>query len=154
MEDLGTNPTTPLDHRSTLQSSLGSTPRSSQALPQPPTPAHESPDRFNSWETIGKHQEFYDEKDFLYPSCNLTSEKLKNRKEDDVVIFDYSLNGTDGNPEVEGGGPSARCLSKEDDIFFLVPKDKLIGSKQFNQIINPTKEPQPIRLRGSRLAIM
>ena len=154
MEGLGTNPTTSLDHRSTLESSLGSTPQSSQALSQPPTLAHESPDRFNSWETIGKQQEFYDEKDFLYPSCNLTSEKLKNRKEDEVVIFDYSLNRTDGNLELEGGGHSSRSSSEEDDIFFLVPKDKLIGSKQFNQIINPMKEPQLIRSQGPRLAIM
>ena len=153
MEDLGTNSATPLDHRSTPQSSLGSTPRSSQALPQPPTLAHESPDRFNSWETVGEQQEFYDERDFLYPSCNLTSEKLKNRKADEVVIFDYSLNDTDGNHEFEGGGPS-RSSSEEDDIFFLVPKDKLIGSKQFSEIINPTKEPQLIRSRGQRLAIM
>ncbi|PUU79595.1 hypothetical protein B9Z19DRAFT_1081323 [Tuber borchii] len=154
MEDLGTNSTTPLDHRSTLESSLGSTLRSSEGLPQPPTLAHESSDRFNSWKTIGEQQEFYDEKDFLYPNCNLTSEELKNRKENDVVIFDYSLNGTDGNPEVEAGGPSSRRFSEEDDIFFLVPKDKLIGSKEFNQIINPRTEPQLIRSRGPRLAII
>ena len=152
MEDPGTNPT-PLDHRSTLESSLGSTPGSSQALPQPPALAHESPDSSESWKTISEQQEFYDEKDFLYPSCNLTSENLKNREEGDVVIFDYSLNGTNGNPEVEGGGSSSRRFS-EDDRFFLVPKDKLIGSKQFNQIINPAKEPQPIRSWGPRLAIM
>lgn len=154
MEDLGTNSTTPLGHLPTLESSLGSTPRSSQALPPPPTLAYESPDRFDGWETICEQQEFYDEKDFLYPSCNLTSERLKNRKEDDVVIFDYSLSGADGNLTVEGGGPSPRRFSEEDNIYFLVPKEELIGSKQFDQIINPAKEPQPIRSWGPRLTIM
>ena len=117
MEDLGTNSTTRLDHRATLESSLGSTPRSSQALPQPLTLARESLDCFDSWQNIGEQQEFYNEKDFLYPSCNLRSEKLKNRKEDDIVIFDYSLNGTDGNPEVKEGGPSSQRFSEEDNIL-------------------------------------
>lgn len=133
---------------------MGFTPRPSQALPPPPTLSHESPERSDGWKTIGKQEEFYDERDFLYPSRSLISEKLKNRNEDDVVIFDYLLNGADGNPGVEGGGLSSRSFSEEDNMFFLMPKDRLIGSKQFTRIINPTKEAQLIRSGGPRLAIM
>jgi len=51
-------------------------------------------------------------------------------------------------------GPSSGRLSEDDDIFFRVSKDRLIGSEQFNQVIGPKKDPQPMRLRGQRLAIM
>lgn len=81
------------------------------------------------------------------------SEKLKDRKEDDVVIFNYSLSRADGNPPVERGGPSSRNFSEDDDIFFQAPKDTFIGSEQFSQVINPAKEPRLIQSR-ERLAIM
>ncbi|PUU79840.1 hypothetical protein B9Z19DRAFT_1124529 [Tuber borchii] len=103
----------------------------------------------NSWETIGERQGFYDEQDCLYLNRNLASEKLSNRREDDVVIFYYSLDPDylkrmDGNLPVDGGSPSPELFSAEDDIFFQMPKDMLLESEQFNQIINPTNEPQQI----------
>ena len=70
------------------------------------------------------------------------------------MIFDYWLSPADESPSVEGDGPSSGRSSEGDDIFFQVPKDRLIESEQFNQIINPTKEPQLIHSRGPRLAIM
>jgi len=89
----------------------------------------------DSWRAIGE-QEFYDDEGFLCLGRNLTSEKLKDRKVDDVVIFDYSLSREDGNPPVEGSGPSSGGPG-EDDRFFQVPKDRLIESEQFSQVINP-----------------
>jgi len=86
-------------------------------------------------------------------SRNLTSEKLKNRKEDDVVIFDYSLSREDGNPAVEGNGPSSGGSSEDNDRFIQVPKDMLMESEQFGQVIHPTKEPRLVPWRA-RLAIM
>jgi len=110
------------------------------------------------WEVIGEQQDFYDEQDCLHPSRNLVSEKLKNRREDDVVIFDYSLNPdylrrVDRNP-FEGGGRSAGLFGEDDDIFFRVSKDRLIDSKQFDQIINLTGAPPLIQSREPRLGIM
>jgi len=131
-------------------------------LPQwpPPHPVslHES-GSFDGWRTIGEQQDFYDEQDCLHPSHNLASEKLNNREEDDVVIFDYSLDPhyltlVDGDSPVEEDGPSSGLFSASDDLFFLVPKDELIESKQFDQIINPTKEPRLMLSRGPRLGIM
>jgi len=101
---------------------------------------------------IGEQQGFYDEEGFLYPSCSLTSEKLKDRKDDDVVIFNYSLGRVDGDPPVERGSPSSGSFGEDDDMFFQVPKEKLIDSEQFNQIINPTKD-RIIQSRA-RLGIM
>ena len=152
MEHQGTNSTTPLDTHSASEPSGGST-HQSPALPPSPALAEESLDHFHGWKTIREQQGFYDEEGFLYPSCNLTSKKLKDRKEDDVVIFNYSLSRADGNSPVERGGPSSRNFSEDDDIFFQVPKDALIRSEQFIQTINPEKEPRLIQSR-ERLAIM
>ena len=87
------------------------------------------------------------------------SEKLKSRREDDVLIFDYSLNpdylsSTRGNVPIEEGGPSSRHFGEDDDIFFRVPKNKLIESNQFDQIINPERESLLISSRGVGLGIM
>jgi len=153
MDDLGTNTAPPLGPHPTLKPSQGSTHRPSQAPPPPLALAQESLDHFEGWETIGEHDSCH-EKDFLYPSYNLTSEKLKSRKEEDVVIFDYSLSCVDENPSIQGSGSCSGRFSEGDDIFFQVPKDRLIESKQFNQIINPTKESRPIQSRGLRLAVM
>ncbi|CUS12896.1 unnamed protein product, partial [Tuber aestivum] len=54
----------------------------------------------------------------------------------------------------EARGPSFGRFSADDDIFFRVPKDRFIGSEQFDQIINPTKEPRLALSRGSRLSIL
>ena len=154
MDHPDTNSTAPLDTNSVPEPSVGSTHQSSQALPAFPARAEESPDHFHGWKTFGEQQEFYDEEGFLYPSYNLTSEKLKDRTEDDVVIFNYSLSRGDRNPPVERDGPSSRNIREEDDIFFQVSKDTLIESEQFNQAINPEKEPRLIQSREPRLAIM
>ncbi|PUU82964.1 hypothetical protein B9Z19DRAFT_1105475 [Tuber borchii] len=153
MDHLYTNSSAPLDTNSTPKPSVGSIHQSSQALPQSPPNAEESPGHLPGWKTIGGHQEFYDEEGFLYPSCTLTSEKLKDRKEDDVVIFNYSLSRTDESPPAEGSGPSSGIFGEHDDIFSQVPKDTLIESEQFNQVINPENEPQLIQSRA-RLSII
>ena len=116
-------------------------------------------DSFNGWKIIGEQRSFYDEQDCLHPSRNLASEKLNSRREDDVVIFDYSLDPNyltlvDGDSPVEEDSPSSGRFSASDDLFFLVPQDKLIESKQFDQIINPTNEHRLILSRGPRLGIM
>jgi len=151
MGDLGKDSATPRDASSALGPPLESTHQSSQA-PPPPTLAQESPDRFDGWETVGGQQDFYDEEGFLYPSYSLTSEKLKDRKEDDVVIFDYSLSRADGNPPVEENGPSSGRF-EVDDRFFQVPKDRLVESEQFNQVISATERPRLTQPRA-RLSIM
>ncbi|PUU82959.1 hypothetical protein B9Z19DRAFT_966094 [Tuber borchii] len=153
MDHLDPNSSAPLDTNSTPKPSVGSIHQSSQALPQSPASAEESSSHPHGWKTIGGQQGSYDEEGFLYPSCNLTSEKLKDRKEDDVVIFSYSLSRTDEIPLAEGSGPSSGIFSESDDIFFQVPKDTLIESEQFNQVINPEKEPRFIQSRA-RLAII
>ena len=152
MDHTDTNSTAPLDTNSTPEPSAGSIHRS-QALPPSPALAEESLDHFHGWKTIGGQQGFYDEEGFLYPSCNLTSEKLKDRKEDDVVIFNYSLSRTDESPPAEGSGLSSGIFGENDDIFFQLPKYTLIQSDQFNQIINPERKPRLIQPR-ERLAIM
>ena len=154
MDHPDTNSTAPLDTHSTPEPSVGSIHQSSQALPPSPAHAEESPDHLHGWKTIDGQQGFYDEEGFLYPSCNLTSEKLKDRKEDDVVIFNYSLSHTDESPPTEGSGPSSGIFGENDDIFFQIPKDTFIESEQFNQVINPKKEPRLIQSREPRLAIM
>jgi len=154
MGDLSINSTAPLDSHSSLESSGGSVPQSSQAPPGSLALPHGRLRHLASWETIREPEDFYDEKDFLFPNSNLTSEKLKNRKEEDVVIFVYSLRPADGNAVDEGGSPSSGGFSEGDDIFFQVPKDRLIESKQLNQIINPTKESQLIQSLGPLLSIM
>ncbi|PUU82961.1 hypothetical protein B9Z19DRAFT_1061393 [Tuber borchii] len=153
MGHLDTNSSAPLDTNSTPKPSAGSIHQSSQALPPSPALAKESLDHFHGWKTIHGKQGFYDEEGFLYPSRNLTSEKLKDRKEDDVVIFNYSLSRTDESPPAEGSRPSPASFGEDDDIFFQMPKDTFIGSEQFNQVINPAKEPRPMQTRA-RLAIM
>jgi len=153
MGDLGTNSPTPPETRSALGPSPGSTHQSSQALPPPPTPAQESPHGFDGWKTISKQQEFYDEEGFLFPSCDLANEKLKDRKEEDVVIFDYSVSYADGNPPVEGSGPSSGNFGEVDGRFFQISKDRLVESEQFNQVINATKRPR-LTQSQARLGIM
>ena len=137
---------------STLEPSIGSIHQSPQVPPPPPALRPESPGHFDGWETVSE-QDHYDEPDSPSPSRNPAREKPKVRNEDDVVIFDYSLSLPDGNLPVQGGGPSGSS-SENDDIFFLVSKDRLTSSEQFNQILNPTREPRLVQSRGPRLAIM
>ncbi|PUU82954.1 hypothetical protein B9Z19DRAFT_1190015 [Tuber borchii] len=159
MDDPWTNSAAPLDPRSTQEPSAGSVHEMSQLSPLLPLLSPKSEDGFADWETIGERRDFYDEQDFLNPSYSLASEKLKNRKEDDVVIFDYSidpdyLSRLDGNPPVEGGGPSLGRFSGDTGRFFRAPKDRLVESKQFNQVINPTKDPRLAQSLGPRLGII
>ena len=112
-------------------------------------------DNADGWNIIGEQRGFYDEQDCLRPSRNLVSENLRNGREDDVVIFDYSLGPgylqrIDGDTVVGQDGSSSEHSSADDDIFFLVSKDRLIESQQFNKIINLANEPA----RGQRLGIM
>ncbi|PWW79097.1 hypothetical protein C7212DRAFT_153698 [Tuber magnatum] len=118
--------------------SPGSIGQSPQLPPTPPVPSVD-------WEII-KHKGFYDEQDCLHPSRNLSSEKLKGRKEH-VVIFNYSLfpdflSPEDGGGDGKGGGPSSGHSPSEDDKFVQVSHTGLIESKQFEQIINPTGKPR------------
>ena len=153
MDNLSTNSAAPLDP------ALGPPLESAHQSPEPPLPPptgslpQESPDHSDRWRIIVEQPEFYDEKDFLHPSYNLTSEKLKNRKEDDVVIFDYSLSGADGGPPVGGGGSSSAGSDEDDGRFFQVSKDRLMEPEQFSQILNPTKEPG-LTQSQARLRIM
>jgi len=149
MGDTSKNSAVPLSPSSTMEPSLGSAHQLSQGSPPLPTLAQDPPHHFDGWRPIGQQQEFYDEEGFLCLSRNLTSEKLKDRKEDDVVIFDYSLSREDGNPPVGGSGPSSGGSSEDEDRFFQVSKDMLIESEQFSQVINP----RLIQSR-ERLAIM
>ena len=125
---------------------------------EPPEPAlpRESAGCLVGWQTIGERRDFYDERDCLGPSHNLASDELKNRKEDDVVIFDYFLDpdyltcaSGNPNPPVEEGCPSKQ-FSPDNGIFFQVSKDELIGSNQFGRIINSP----PLLSRGPRLGVM
>ena len=155
MDNLGTN-SAPMNLHSAPGLLAGPIHESLQPSQQSPTLSQELADPFAGWETIDEQRDFYDERDCLNPSHNLARKSLK-RNEDNVVIFDYSLDPdypsrADGNTPAEEGGPS-RHLSA-DDIFFQVPKHELIESQQFDQIINPAKEPQLIRSRGPRLGIM
>ena len=96
MEDLGTKSVATLGPGSAPEPSPGSARQSSQARQLSSGQAQESPDRFGGWKTVGEQRDFYDEKDFL-PCSNLRSEKLEDRKEEDVFIFDYSLSPADEN---------------------------------------------------------
>ena len=156
MNPPGTNSTAPPGTCPTHERSAGSDHQSLQ-VPSPVL-VQEPLDRFNGWKTIGEQEEFYHEQDCLHPSHTLVSEKLKSRREDDVVIFDYSLDPhylsrADGNPFEESDSSSGH-FSEEEDIFFPVSKDRLIESEQFDRIISPMKDPLLIRSRGLRLAIM
>ncbi|PUU79855.1 hypothetical protein B9Z19DRAFT_1080740 [Tuber borchii] len=156
MDDLGRNIAAPLGSLFTPEPSAGP----SQILPQSwPLPSRELASRFAGWITIGEQRDFYDDRDCLDPCHHLASEKLQYRGEDDVVIFDYSLDPdylspARGNPPVEEGGPSSRRFGANDDIFFRVPKNKFIRSNQFDQIINPGRESPQIPSRGARLGII
>ncbi|CUS12902.1 unnamed protein product [Tuber aestivum] len=113
--------------------------------PLPPTP-------LTGWEAIDEQRSFYHEQDCLYPGNNLVSEKLRNRQDDEVVIFDYSL-----DPDYLSDESDEFPLeqSNADDIFFRVSKEQ-VGSDRFNQIINFTRGTQPGEegTRGQRLAII
>ena len=148
MGDTSRNSAVPLDPSSTLEPPPGSSHQPSQGPPPPPTLAQDPPHRFDGWRAIGEQQEFYDDEGFLCLSHNLKSEKLNDRKEDDVVIFDYLLSQEDGDPPVEGSCPSSGGPG-EDDQFFQVHKDRLIESEQLSQVTNL----RSIQSRG-RLAIM
>jgi len=159
MDDLGRNIAAPLDSLFTPEPSAGPSHLLSQSWPLPPAPSQELASRFAGWEIIGEQRDFYDDRDCIHPSHHLASERLQNRGEDDVAIFDYSLdpgylNPARGNPPVEESGPSSRRFGADDDIFCLVPKNGLIESNQFDQIINPGREPPQIPSRGARLGIM
>ncbi|KAG0128939.1 hypothetical protein HOY82DRAFT_621337, partial [Tuber indicum] len=120
-----------------------------QSLRSPPLPAP-------SWETINEREDFYDVQDLLDLSRGLTSERLKDRREDDVVIFDYSLDPSylRGGPPAEEGGPSSGSSSTDDDLLFRVSKNRLIESDQFDQIINSAEVPVSTLSRGSRLGVV
>jgi len=158
MDDLSKISAAPLDLRSTLgplgRPSHGLSPPS----PLPPKLPQVSSTRSSGWETISEQRGFYDEQDSLRPGYNLAIPKLQNRGRDEVVIFDCSLvlgilSGVDGNPTVEGGGAPSERFSTDDDVFLWIPK-KLTKSREFDDIINPTKEPRLIPPRGARLRIM
>ena len=159
MDNLGTNIAAPTGFPFASGPSAGPSRRLSQQSPLPPAPSQELASRFAGWETIGEQRDFYDDRDCLDPSHHPVNEKLQNRGEDDVVIFDYSLDPdylspARRHPPVEGGGPSSRYFGTDDDIFFRVPKNKFIRSNQFDQIINPGRESVQIPSRGARLGIM
>ena len=158
MDDLGINSAALLGSQSNSEPSARSIHELSQ--PSPPSPAlpEESPTGSTGWELINEERASYDGRDCLDPSYNLISERLANRGEDDVVIFDYSLNPdyqgrVDGDPPVERGGPSSERFSANDDIFFRVYKNELVMSKQFDRIINST-QPRPPQSWGPRLGVM
>jgi len=142
MDHLGRDSTTPLGAHSAR-----SIPQPPEGPPASPALTKESLGRFHGWKTIIE-QGFYDKEGFLYPSCRPTSENLEDRKEDDVVVFNYSLSRSDGNPPVEENGPSSRSLGETSDVFFQVPKNRLIESEQFNRVISPRKDPRPIESRA------
>jgi len=159
MGDSCTNSATPLDPGSTLEATEGSIHALSHLPSLPPKLGQEPQDSRCGWETIGGQRDFYDERDCLDPSYNLVREKLKDRGRDDVVIFRYpldpdNLSRVEGDPPVGGGCPSSVPFCADNDIFFRVPKNELLESKQFNQTIKPEKESQPIQTRRLRLGIV
>jgi len=159
MGGLGTDSAAPPDPHSVFPPLAGPIHELSQQ-PQPsPALSQKLENLFAGWQTVGEKQAFYDERDCLDPSHSLMCDKLGGRTEDDVVIFDYSLDPdylskASGSPLVEEGGPSPGHLSSDDDIFFQVSKNELIESEKFNQIINPPKELLLLQSRGPRLGIM
>lgn len=144
--------------RSPPPHSVGSRHELSPPLQLSPVLSHEQAANCVGWEPIGEQPRFYDEQDFLRPGSNLTSQKLRNRKADDVVGFDYPLDldylGDVGEYPPDEEGDLSPGFSEDNDIFFRVSKDRLIDSKEFNQIINPTKEPRLRRSRMPQLGIM
>ena len=155
MADPSTNPTAPSDPPQIPGSALGST----EQLSQPSQPPQGSANNVDDWGVLGEQQGFYDEQDCLHPSHSLASRKLRDKREDDVVIFNYSLDPyylkrVDRNLLVEEGSSSSERFGADDDIFFRVPKDRFIESEQFNHIINLTNEPREILAPGQRLHIV
>ncbi|PUU82940.1 hypothetical protein B9Z19DRAFT_1190008 [Tuber borchii] len=158
MDDLSKKVDAPLDPRSALEPPAEPIHKISQLSQLPPTLSQLLSARLAGWETINEQRGFYDEHDSLHPNHNLASRKLQNRGSDEVVIFDYSLtpaslSGVDG-PTPEGGGASSERISADDDVFLRVPKKMLTKSKQFTEIINPTKEPRLMPSWGTRLHIV
>ncbi|PWW79093.1 hypothetical protein C7212DRAFT_360614 [Tuber magnatum] len=156
MADPENTPPSPLEPRLTLELSPAPVQQLSQESPSSPVPPRESAARFAGWETIGEQNDFYDLRDCLHPGYRLASDKLKSRKEDDVVIFDYSLDPgsrsrVDGNPLFEQGSPPSGHFRSDNDRFFRVSRAQLIGSKEFGQI---TKEPRLTLSRGPRLGVI
>ena len=152
------NPAAPPSPTQTPEPAMGPAGQPSPSSP----PSQELADPLEGWKKLITREEqgFYDEQDCLHPSHNLASEELgENRKEDDVVIFGYSLDQdylgrVDGNPPTGGDAASSRRFSVDDDIFFRVSRNKLIESKQFVQIINPPKEARQSLTQEQRLGIM
>ncbi|CUS12900.1 unnamed protein product [Tuber aestivum] len=114
---------------------------------------HQPPQPSAGWKTIGGQRECYDEGDCLNPSHSLVSEKLRERGEDDVVIFDYSLNPDYLSARDEDFG-DADYEDSDYDVFFRVPKDGLMGSDQLEQIVDQAREPRPMPSQGPRLGII
>lgn len=153
MADHSANPITPPE---TPQSSKPWSVSIDQ-LSRSSTRSRELADSPDGWDTIGEQRSFYDEQDCLHLNCSLASEKLKNRKADDVVIFDYSLDldylkPADEFPPAEGSAPPGH-FSANDDIFSRVCKNELMRSKQFEQTISPQESQQRLS-QGPRLGIM
>ncbi|KAG0633175.1 hypothetical protein HOY80DRAFT_1141619 [Tuber brumale] len=144
MANPGINSTAGPDARPTPEPLPDFTPQSQQ--PSPPLPPL-------SWEALNEQKDFYDVQELVDPSPGLTNEKLKGRKEDDVVIFDYSLDPRylRRGLTAEEGGPSSRSSSADDDLFLQVSKNRLMEPDQFDRIINSTREPLLTLPGGSRL---
>ncbi|CAZ79523.1 unnamed protein product [Tuber melanosporum] len=116
-----------------------------------------SPTLSSGWEIIEEQRTFYDEQDCLHLGRSLTSDRLGDREENEVVIFEYSLDPDFLDPEDESSGDEEdESPSGDYDVFYRVPKDRLVGSGQFDQIINPTRDPRPIISPppGQRLGII
>ena len=136
----------PLDPPTSLEPPAGS---AHPAPPREPAP--------HDWKTIHSQRSFYDEHDFLH-RFNLTLKELDNRGTHEAVLFDISVapsspGGVDGNCTAEGRGSSSGRL-RADRRLLRAPKDMLIESEQFNQMVNPKKDSQPIQSHGPRLGIM
>ncbi|PWW79094.1 hypothetical protein C7212DRAFT_340019 [Tuber magnatum] len=109
MADAAANFTAPL--RPTPEGPQGS-------LAQPPQQSPVSAEPLVVRGSISRRNNFYDERDCLHPSRNLSRSKLRDRKED-VVIFNYSvfpdlLNAEDGGGGKADGGGKAGCDSISD----------------------------------------
>ncbi|RPB03055.1 hypothetical protein L873DRAFT_1841387 [Choiromyces venosus 120613-1] len=118
---------------------------------------------FSTWDKIrgDEQQRFYDERDCLHPNLTPVSEKLRNREENDVVIFNYSSkpnypHGVDREGSIErSSSENEEQFDIENDRFCLVPKEKLIESTEFDQIINLDPGELDSRIsRGTRLGIV
>ncbi|KAG0641316.1 hypothetical protein HOY80DRAFT_1135348 [Tuber brumale] len=154
--DLGSNSAAPAEPRPILEPLPGFVHQLPQASPPSPALSRGSATGAAGWESISEQEGFYDEQDFLCPGNRLASGNLKNRGEDDVVIFDYSIRPdylcrVGGDTLIERGGPSSGHISAGDDLFFLVFKNMLIESKEFGQI---TEASRLMLSRGPRLGII